>query len=769
VDDRAVDAAVTHEDRARPERPEGHRRGVSWYIRLSMLVLAVVVIAAGALVLLRGEAAPPPSYGASGDPGGTWSFPGEGASGLDLRWRVEGPDPPADVGSAVGGSIVAGDAAVAVADHGLVALDLATGATRWRGSYGRNDAVVVGTDGTIFSGGRDGFGAIDPATGETRWELPAAGGTVVPRAEHSGLLVAVEHDADGVRLLGLSSEDGHQRWESPFAGLVPSGDVTATEEAVVVATDPIADHPPAPDVLLESGPAGPGPVSVIDPTDGRERWRMTDPVHGGWTPGRFTVTTGALVSVVDADGRPRLVARGLSDGEVLWDHDPDVDGGTVAVEASGGDVLVVSDATLTVLDAASGSVRRVTEPPFAAERVAWDGTVAVLSGEEGVAAVGTTDGRLRWAASFDESWVEQVTVGGDVVLVGSADLVALGLDDGEERWRFGAGAGCDVVLWQEAVVATSGPDPLVLEPEEGRRWRRLLLGRAQGGGPARVDASGGDGDGVLIAAAERPPDGVVQGFDDLADDVRWTSSPGLVHLHGRPVIGPGGTVTIAGTDAEDLETTTVVALDAGTGGERWRTRLSEAVLDQHVVGDDRLVLAADGGGLLALSLEDGTTLWERNDRPGIVVATAIAGEMVMATRWAPADEGASAAMLEVRALEDGAVRWETTLDEAWPAYLAVGAEGTVLAGAGEPHLGAWDLRDGTERWRAELGTPIVGGVTVAGSTVHVATVAGLELLDLRDGGPTARRGTDRLVVSAPLPADSQVVVCHADGTVAAYG
>lgn len=235
------------------------------------------------------------------------------------RWELPVPDGAAGPVALVGEFVVAGTEAGA-----LVAIDTATGETRWTRSYagavraapvaGVTDdgAAVVAT----WHGGADPrLRAFDHATGEPRWDAPIPGATSAP-AVHQGVVVVGEGDGRGnARVVGRAVDDGTELWSAAAPASFESS-ITPGAEGGDVA---VVDHF--------------GTVSVVDAHTGAGRLR----VDLDAAVLRTTVlVTGALVALTTHAGDLVLIDR--RSGRIRHRSDPG--GFPVALAASGPDLLV---------------------------------------------------------------------------------------------------------------------------------------------------------------------------------------------------------------------------------------------------------------------------------------------------------------------------------------------------------------------------------------------------------------------------------------------
>jgi outer membrane protein assembly factor BamB len=295
------------------------------------------------------------------------------------------------------------------------------------------------------------------------------------------------------------------------------------------------------------------------------------------------------------------------------------------------------------------------------------------------------------------------------------------------------------------------------------RSRRAFLAAAAG---LAGCTGGGDGDAPwTVATATGPPPtlGSVEGaWSHPQGDAAATRYVAGGRVPGRPpraawtfegewsqVVVAGGTAYLGNTDG-------VVALDAATGERRWEWTDDARRVVGHVV--EEAVYAAVGRDVVALSPEDGRTLWrastDRNDVLGLVadgetayvatdggrdvrgaVTAFAAGEL----QWRHVPEEITVARFDSLAVgEDtvvaagenvGGTSWHVALDgdgeQRWQTPGLVKSRaltvsgGTVLAGGLHGSVLAQSVADGTIHWRGEAG-PGVEVVATDGDAVYVA-------------------------------------------------
>ena len=375
---------------------------------------------------------------------------------------------------------------------------------------------------------------------------------------------------------------------------------------------------------------------------------------------------------------------------------------------------------------AGNAADRDEGPPSVHGPLVVDGLVLGVGGRPGLDLVGAYDagtGRPRWRHRADGLaylWAASRRV----AVVGSEHGVLDGLapDTGRRRWRLrlarAQAPDAATLSGDRLFMATSFPGegdlrpPVVYALDAGtgrRRWRSELH--------RGIDLQWADpvlADDVLLVASTpshpgSAPGHVLHALDLATGQLRWEralpgSEPGF-HCE-RPLLHRGLVVVPAAG--------TLLAVDPGSGRERWRRRGPGR---PRVVGTTgELVLTAFEDGLVALSVRDGQERWRLP-------------------------------------LPAGEFHWVTVHDGALYALTA----GLALA---------LDPATGAERWRSVTG-PAVGPPLRAGGRVYVATTAGLVALEAASGR-IAWVGSRRRLAGGPVAAGGRVLVTTRSGDLLGY-
>jgi PQQ-like domain len=179
----------------------------------------------------------------------------------------------------------------------LVAIDVRTGAQRWRfRSHGRADFRLVRAGRILLVVSGDGtLDAIDVASGEVAWRWSDIGRLSLSPAVTRDRAVAIAHQGDGAALLSLDLFSGQLIFRKELAQLPVVSPVAAEQLAIVSGND--------------------GLLNAFDLHDGTLRWQASDP----------GLSDGAAALVVDQHlviNAPSGVAQALDigSGELRWQH-----------------------------------------------------------------------------------------------------------------------------------------------------------------------------------------------------------------------------------------------------------------------------------------------------------------------------------------------------------------------------------------------------------------------------------------------------------------
>jgi outer membrane protein assembly factor BamB len=185
------------------------------------------------------------------------------------------------------------------------------------------------------------------------------------------------------------------------------------------------------------------------------------------------------------------------------------------------------------------------------------------------------------------------------------------------------------------------------------------------------------------------------------------------------VAGNGFVAAIAVEDGED-----VWRHDLGERTATASTTLDGTVLvsSQRLGADDR---EAD---VRAYDVADGTRHWTRSS-PKQQADLAAAGDTVVAL----SSKFQVGSVLTARALEDGRERWSVELDDNGIPGGPYVAGGVVYVAPDDGGVHAFDLADGSRRWRYEAETPNVVGVAADEDSAYLVDDGRLAVVAADDG------------------------------------
>lgn len=177
----------------------------------------------------------------------------------------------------------------------------------------------------------------------------------------------------------------------------------------------------------------------------------------------------------------------------------------------------------------------------------------------------------------------------------------------------------------------------------------------------------------------------------------------LGHTHFLPILVDG--LIIGGSDAGE-----VVAVDAATGGERWRFQ-ADGPVGQSAAAAGGLVFFGDTHSVFAVDAMTGIQRWiadvpSTETRPivvdGVVYTSSIGG---------------------VVGLDAGTGRpvWQWHGPDGVSATVGPVVDGVAYIGAGDGRLYAIDLKTSGERWHVQTISQTLGVAEVVGDSVYVAT------------------------------------------------
>ena len=485
------------------------------------------------------------------------------------------------------------------------ARSLADGSVDWRKTLEQTVRIGAGlADGRLYVGSIDGeLTAFDAASGEQRWQV------VLP--EEPWISSAPLAFADQI-WVGTLSEGLFAVTEAGVQHHVEMGRTTSLavgDGRLYVGSSEFGGHTDAQ-----------GSVVAFD-GDGTEFWRTTLTGHPNaqvvFRDGRVSAgtETGAVTSLAAADGDERW--QRFERPETL--PDPVVDDGAVYCGGYGDDVggYVATDGTSHLWNV--GFDDRAPATPVAAGQ-------SVLAGSRGGGVAATPRhefadppmGRMtttptpgpsatevhidaplpepRWRIALDGP-VGDFGYGQGGAYVGSGErLVALTVT-GDVRWERTLGEQLSEApaVAEGGVYAATDEGTLVSFGTDGEeRWRQSVGASATA--PAYTTTEGSD---LLVVGTDTR----IVAVDAGSGEERWSADTG--RLRGSPAVSES--LAIAGDDEGVLH-----GVDLSGGSERWRFEAGGAIHGAPAVGGDHAYVGSRDGYLYAVSVSDGEVAWRAN-------------------------------------------------------------------------------------------------------------------------------------------------------------
>ena len=239
------------------------------------------------------------------------------------------------------------------------------------------------------------------------------------------------------------------------------------------------------------------------------------------------------------------------------------------------------------------------------------------------------------------------------------------------------------------------------------------------------------------------PAGELRGHWSIEAEGEAAAAPAIADGRVYVPCGPGG----------------LLALSLSDGSNEWRFEAAGAVRRPPAVGTDAVVVAADDGALYALDPDTGERSWRYRSGASTTSAPVVAGDRVFA--------GDEDGRLHAVDLETGIAAWSRAIeDDATEALLrpAVDDEG-IYAASADGVVAAYD-RSGDRRWRRDLGASAVAAPAVLDDRLVVRAGDGtLAVLSSDDGAVTSRFAVGGPGDVPPAAADGTVYIAGDDASV----
>lgn len=284
---------------------------------------------------------------------------------------------------------------------------------------------------------------------------------------------------------------------------------------------------------------------------------------------------------------------------------PTVAGGVVYAAAT--DVTIDGSSTVHAIDAETGAELwrfqiqgKVRASPAVANGTVYIGNYrgSVGSAQGVVVAVSAATGKEEWRVETEERISDSPTVVGDTLYVPAGDLLALEAANGSEKWRYeGSGAiNSSPTVAEGAVFLGVGKSIAAVNVADGSEKWRIDMGGRVTSTPTVDDATvyvggGGKAGGVYALATS---DG----------SERWRSQTDA-EVHSSPTVSNGvvyvGTGVRSVVAGPDETATSLHALDAASGTQRWRYETDGSVQSSPTVAGGTAFVGSSDGFLYAIA------------------------------------------------------------------------------------------------------------------------------------------------------------------------
>ena len=320
-----------------------------------------------------------------------------------------------------------------------------------------------------------------------------------------------------------------------------------------------------------------------------------------------------------------------------------------------------------------------------------------------------------------------VILGDDAIVVDREDVTAVSLTTGQVDWTI------------PKALGPSAPAAVV------RSGNRQILVFTEGGGDLSSSAGG--------TPTPSPSGG--------------TSSAGCsASSSGTPTPTPAVSESPAASGSPSApERPALVAVDAATHEQLWRSPLTDVSIGGPTVDGSTVLVGADDGCVTALALDTGHLEWSVDLGNNVNTPIAAADGTAFVTVGAGAREAPSVVALRE---SDHVDLWRTQLGAAGSSIGApVVVDGTVYVAVNDGSIHAVEATDGSSRWAARLNTVSGGGApAVSSDAVVIADVRGqVYRFDPADGHRTWDFAMNVPVYASAVIAGSSVLVGDSDGTI----
>lgn len=414
---------------------------------------------------------------------------------------------------------------------------------------------------------------------------------------------------------------------------------------------------------------------------------------------------------------------------------------TDLAEAARGRPVHLPDAALSDLDPLLASVVRDCIQPLPQDRLTADGLLRILA-DAGVRPTATgTEG--TWLPDTARPLVRDHVARTKALLPASPrvpgpspSLCVPGRTEPDRRWTHdlgGRGYFASPVATPDGVAVCSlDGSARSLATEDGEVLWRKELG-------ARVECTPAVGDGLLFVSCS---DRTLRALDLETGAEQWRYPAGDSAVF-TPTAAEGR--VLAG--ARDGS---VHCLDAVTGARQWVSKpCGGTVFDRPLVAANAVYVSAWDGALRALALVDGSALAALSPYSGWVSEYALADGVL----FLGSPTGTVCALDVATRREE----WRQAGGPPVPVAAAAGDELVCLVGA-DGSVRAYDRRDRTERWKADVPGPLRAAPVIDAGTLYIGSGQKLTALSAADGKTRWAYRTHAMVHASPLIAHGHAFV-----------
>ena len=279
-----------------------------------------------------------------------------------------------------------------------------------------------------------------------------------------------------------------------------------------------------------------------------------------------------------------------------------------------------------------------------------------------------------------------------------------------------------------ALLCSSAGDLTAVALDTGtQRWATRVNG-APGVAPVS--------DGAVGVVVDRT--GNVTAFDVTSGRAFWNATLQVPCWSPPAMLGD---FVFVGTDGSEF-----VCLDRATGRIRWRLPVGAAVRARLVVADPVVVVTASDGRVFAVEARTGRPRWAFRVGGAVTGGPVLFGDGLFVPT-------AGGEVVQV-ALWTGAAGWRYRLEG--PVTTPLCADSTSVYASSGTSVSALSPSTGQLEWRAELGTPALGGPVRAPGCLLVDVAAGTAVIDL------ARRQVIRILPRGGHPFPRPVLTAGGD-------